>query len=365
MKQTGYILLLGSSLLLAACSGPRGGAADPYADPGTPPPPVITDPTVAPAVRLSEPDPSGLITINVAGMAAAGGSLRTADLRDAFTVVEDGIVKGITVEAIGGGTRAGADIAFVLDTTGSMSSQIAGVRDSIISFADFLDSSGLDVQLSAVTFGDAFDTVREGSSSSGSSLGGSVPPSFDRNERPTLALTADIGAFQGFIGEQRATGGAGAPENALGALQFAYENLDWRPAAQCILVVITDQVAWTDVSNTDGIPADSRWYPPAPADVLAQVRGDCVVHVIAAHFDPDRLDDSRYSMAGLTGPEATGGVFTELTSGLDLTELPLGDVLASGHVIRYRGTVDGSEHSVRVVVDDGDLRGETTVNAVY
>lgn len=363
MKQTAYILLLGGSLLLAACSGPRTGTADPYADPGTPPPAVITDPTVTPAIRLSEPDSGGLISINVAGM--SGSSLRTADLRNAFTVVEDGIVKGITVEAIGEGTRAGADIAFVLDTTGSMSSQIAGVRDSIISFADFLDSSGLDVQLAAVTFGDAFDTMREGSTSSGSSLGGSEPPSFDRSERPTLALTPDIGAFQGFIGEQRATGGGGAPENALGALQFAYENLSWRTAAQCIMIVITDQVAWTDVSNTDGIPADSRWYPPAPADVLAQVRGDCVVHVIADYFDPDSLGDSRYSMAGLTGPEATGGVFTELTRDLDLTELPLGDVLASGHVIRYRGTVDGSEHIVRVVVDDGDLRGETTVSAVY
>src|SRR5690606_3985797 len=111
---------------LAACSQPQAdgpGGADPYADPGIAPPPPITDPTVAPAARLGTPDSNGIISINVAGMAAGEGSaLSVAQASDMFTVVEDGVVKGITVEEIGsGGSRAGADVVFVFDTTGSMS----------------------------------------------------------------------------------------------------------------------------------------------------------------------------------------------------------------------------------------------------
>ncbi len=370
MKQTTYLIFAGVALFLASCSRAPADTNDPYADPGTPPPPTITNPTVHPAMSLSAPDANDLVTINVAGMVARDSSaLSTAQLRDMFTVVEDGVVKGITVAEIGDGTRAGADIAFVFDTTGSMAAQIAGVKESIIDFANYLDSSGLDVQLGSITFGDAFDTVVADSSSSGVSLSGSVPPSFDRSERPSLQLTADVTAFQTFIEEQSAAGGNQTPENALGALAYAHQAMNWRAGAQCILVVITDAVAWSHVNPGDGIAAGSMWYPPTAADTLADLRGDCVVHVISPAFS-DSLPEAHHDMALFTGVDGTGGVFVEraryATEPLDLTELPISDVLASGYVVRYRATVDGTEHTVRLVVDDGaDLRGESTRTVAY
>lgn len=369
MKQTTYLIFAGVALFLASCSRAPTDTNDPYADPGTTPPATITDPTVHPAMSLSTPDSDDLVTINVAGMVARDSTaLSTAQLRDMFTVVEDGVVKGITVDEIGDGTRAGADIAFVFDTTGSMAAQINGVKESIIEFANYLDVSGLDVQLGSITFGDAFDTVVADSSSSGVSLSGSVPPSFDRSERPSLQLTTDVTAFQAFIEEQRAVGGNQTPENALGALAYAHEAMNWRAGAQCILVVITDAVAWSNVSPGDGIPADSMWTPPAAADTLADLRGDCVVHVISPVFST--IPEAHHDMASFTGVDGTGGVFVERdryeTDPLDLTALPIGDVLASGYVVRYRGTVDGTEHTVRLVVDDGAaMRGETTRIATY
>lgn len=367
MKQTTYLIFAGVALFLASCASAPRDTEDPYADPGTPPPPTISDRTVTPAMSLSAPDSNRLITINVAGMTAReSGVLSTTQVRDMFTVVEDGVVKGITVDEIDRDTRAGADIAFVIDTTGSMAAQITGVRESIIDFAAHLDSSGLDVQLGTVTFGDAFDTVNAGTTSSGESLIGSAPPSFDGFERPTFDLTSDVSAFQSFIGEQTARGGGGWPENGLGALHFAYESLSWRAGAQCILIVITDAQAWSDVNPGDSIPTDSRWHPPAPAAALADVSGDCVVHVIGPEIATDSLPANQFDMAEFSG--AASGLFVNLSdlSGFDLTELPIGDVLASGYVVRYRATVDGSEHTVRLVVDDGaDLRGETTRTVAY
>ncbi len=368
MKRAIYVIIAGVALILAGCGQQpeAGGGADPYADPGTAPPATIENPTVRPSFTPSEPDANNLVTLNVAGMAAGEAGLGSLDLRSTFTVVEDSVVKGITVEEIGGGVRAGADIAFVFDTTSSMLSAIDSVKDGILEFAEYLDSSGLDVRLGSVTYGDAFDTLAAGSTLLGESLAGDEPPAFDSDDRPTFPLSEDIASFQAFISDQTARGGWALAENGLGALQFARDNLDWRVGAQCILIVITDVYSWSDINPGDGIPADSRWQPPAPADVIADLSGDCVVHVLSPEYDYE-LQDRHFDMAQLTGAEATGGTHVEFNKDdvFDLTALPISDILASGYLVTYRATVDGSEHEVRLVVDDGEMRGETTRSVTY
>lgn len=362
MKRFLVVLTLASAVLLAACGS--NAPHDPYADPGTPPPPPVVDPTVNPAMRLSAPNAAGIITLNVAGMTSdADRSPGTGD----FTVVEDGVVKGITVERISGSSRAAADIAFIVDTTGSMNYAIDSVKDSIIGFVDFLDGSGLDVRVGAVTFGDAYDTRAVGSMSTGTSLRGDEPPAFDQDERPTFPLTSNIEAFKAFIGEQDAQGGGYFPENSLGATVFAAENLSWRPDAQCVLIVITDNSSWNH--ENPGDPITPHWYPPSPEQALETLNtNNCVAHVIGPVIDTSwwPLPDNEYDMAGLTGVPGTGGVFMELeSSGFSLTELPISSVLSSGYLVRYRGTINNEEHEVRLVVRSGDIRGETTSTATY
>ncbi len=362
------LIPLAAMLVLAACSPSGEPVDDPYADPGTPPPPTITDPTVGVAFSMSEPAAGDIITLNVPGFApveeAEGLSTSAADM---FTVVEDGVVKGIIAEEIDGGTRAAADIAFVFDTTGSMGGALRSVITSIIGFADHLDSSGLDVRLGAVTFGDAFDTKAEGSTSPGT--GSNPPPAFDPTERPMFALTDDSDSFREFIQSQTASGGGFAAENAVGALSHAHGALDWRAGAQCVLILITDIYAWeapdpgSQITEIGG-PITEPWIPPSSASVVNSLRGDCVVHVIAT---------SRSATAGavhtsvFTGTAGTGGVYHEWDGReFDLSELPITGTLTSGYVVRYRGTVDGSEHEVRLVVDDGAARrGEHTRTATY
>ena len=359
---------LGLALVLAACGGPAP-VDDPYAAPGTAPPPTITDPTIATSGSVApRPGSADLIDINVAGFAAPSGFVSALDLPllDAgdFVVVEDGVVKGITVERIGGDVRAAADIAFVFDTTGSMGSALSSVQEGIIEFVEFLDERGLDLRVGAVTFGDAYDTMSATSTRTGESISGWTPPSFDTQERPSFQLSTDFEAFRTFIEDDSPRGGGDAAENAVGALEFAFDTLEWRPGAQRILIVIMDIYSHNDV--TWPTTWDDRWKPSNPDDVLAKLRGQATVHVVSPDY-PSGAPGSFTDMSMFAGASGTGGSFFPWAFGtFDLTELPIAETAAGGYGVTYRGTRDGSEHTVRVVIDDGDsIRGEFTVDATY
>ncbi|MDZ7708241.1 MAG: vWA domain-containing protein [Trueperaceae bacterium] len=290
MKPVAKLLsILVVAVLAAACTS-EGGGSDPYADPGTPPPDPITDPTVATSGSIGPSDEGGdLMEINVAGFTEPEtGSLSVAQLAElpasAFTVVEAGTVKGITVERIGGEVRAAADVVFVFDTTFSMGSGLDSVQDSIIAFADHLDGAGLDVRLGAVTFGDAFDTVADVDTPvRGTSLEDRTPPTFDGNVRPTLPLTDDYDAFQTFVTDDSPRGGGDNPENAIGALDFAATDLDWRAGAQKTLIVVTDVCSHTDTtfeSEFSSYAGWEGWAPPATDDLLSDLSGNSTVHVV-------------------------------------------------------------------------------------
>lgn len=353
--------------LLAACN--PGSPVDPYADPGTEPPPPVEDPTITTSGSVSESSKGGdLLDINVAGFAAPGEDA-VPDLTESdFTVVEDGTVKGITVERIGGSTRAAADIVFVFDTTGSMGSGLNSVQDSIISFSEYLDDAGLDVRLGAVTYGDAFDTVADvDSPARGESLRRDTPPSFDTSVRPSFDLSTDFAAFQSFIADDSPRGGGDGPENGTGAVNAAYDELSWRSGAQRIMIVITDICSHTDATfeSTFGTAA-SHWQPPATEDLIDKLQGNATVHVVGpeSHFCGEEYPN----MNVLTGASGTGGAFYawDGSSEFDLSTLPIAEAASGGYIVTFRGTRDGEEHEVRVVIDDsGSIRGEFTINPTY
>ena len=361
---------LAIALVLGACTPVA--PADPYADPGTAPPAAITDPTIATSGSIApRPGSASLMNINVAGFAdPTSGGLPDLGSSD-FTVVEDGVVKGITVTPIGGTTTAAADIVFVFDTTGSMFGALNSVQDSIIAFVDFVSDRGLDVRVGAVTFGDAFDT-QDVAGTRGVSLRGDTPPAIDWAERPTFPLSSDYDAFRTFIEGDSARGGGDTPENGVGALAFAYEEMDWRAGAQKILIVIIDTCSHNDVTFPDVFgPGYDDWLPPNPADLLAQLQGNAVVHSVSPLnvLEEDWFCDASHTdMAMFTGVAGTGGIHVPVAFGMfdfDLTELPIAEV-AGGYIVTFRGTRDGSLHTVRVVIDDdGDIRGEFTIEATY
>ncbi|MCA0446897.1 MAG: VWA domain-containing protein [Bacteroidetes bacterium] len=105
------------------------------------------------------------------------------------------------------------DLVFVLDVTGSMTDEIASVRNNIIEFTDSLKAKNSDFRLGMVTFGDEI--------------------------RGVYPFTRDVEAFKTLVGNQTATGGNDIPENSLGALGRASE-FPFRPTAKRMFIWITD-----------------------------------------------------------------------------------------------------------------------------
>lgn len=247
------------------------------------------------------------------------------------------------------------------------------LQDSIVAFTDFLDNEGLDVRLGAITVGDAYDTSNSPVTIPGAvSLRGDAPPEFDSTVRPSFPFSTDFAAFKTFVQSNVADGGNDAPENTLGALEFAHDQFDWRAGAQKVLIVITDVCSHNETTFSREFESYSNaahWMPPVAMALIADLKGNATVHVVAP-ADPgcafSTLGDYT-NMADLTGVDGTGGVFVDWDlAAFDLTTLPIAEATAGGYLITYKGLRDGSEHQVRVVINNHDgIRGELTFTQIY
>lgn len=125
--------------------------------------------------------------------------------------------------------RPQADIVFVLDVTGSMQSQIDGLKAGIGTFARDLEAAKVDGRFACVAFRDL------------------TMPEPDPVTFPALRVlkfngetfTGDAGTFRNEVGKQRASGGGDDPESSLEAIIEA-SKLDFRKGAVRTLILITD-----------------------------------------------------------------------------------------------------------------------------
>lgn len=116
--------------------------------------------------------------------------------------------------------RKRADIAIVIDTTGSMNDAIYGVRNSVIKFAEILAQSGLDVMIGVVPYDDRVNPPLIG-----------ISPGY-------LNLSTPVEARDYVAKITRTDGGS---EVAYNAILFAVQNMNWRPASQKIIIIVTDE----------------------------------------------------------------------------------------------------------------------------
>ena len=138
-----------------------------------------------------------------------------------FSISEDGVEQlgcfDVTPPDSGGGVRA-ADVVFLIDTSGSMGSQITAVRENANALADGLQAEGIDYRLGLVQFGQSADTGAP------RIIGG--------------GLTADVDTFKGWVAGLVASGGV---EPGFWAIRLAIENYSFRPGAQKIFILISDE----------------------------------------------------------------------------------------------------------------------------
>lgn len=356
-------------------------------DPGTSPPPTKLGPLKPACAVSTTPGNPSRIKVNVGGLIIPGTTTPVTYTTSNLSIVENGVVKGIKITPLGS-TSLGTDIVFVIDVTGSMAGTINGVKESITSFLKNLKDRKLDVQCGAIAYSDNND-VRIPRSVNG------IVSDTDPGAFAVVGfhgLTANIdstGPMYKFIDSLRAGWkgyyGGDLPEGGFDALWYAFQNFSWRSGAQRIFIVLTDISSWGLYASPGSGTSRSPWRTDSLAQVLS---GRAAVHVVSPDTNYMRsynegYTTGAYDMHWLATPgtfkqksvsytsNGTGGIWTNIyggsTSGkVDLTSLPITAAAASSALVEFvTSKADGTEKTIRVVVDIGTNNGEVIIKAVY
>jgi molecular chaperone DnaK len=126
------------------------------------------------------------------------------------------VQKGVRLD-----TSFNVDIIFTIDTTGSMSSYIAGVKDTCKQFASILQSSNVNYRLALVGFGDE--------------LIGEMPSIYN--------FTESVNTFKDNVTNCPETGGGDEPESQFDAIIKSAALFNVESNAKRIIILITDASA--------------------------------------------------------------------------------------------------------------------------
>jgi hypothetical protein len=224
------------------------------------------------------------------------------------------------------------DIAIILDVTGSMWNAIEGAKNSIISFANSLASSGLDVKIGVVPFDDYVN-----------------PPS-DIDVKPGFLNLTSPASAQEYVASLYAGYGGDDPENPYDAIMFAATALEWRPGAQRIMIVITDAPAHY---KGDGTP----FAHFTKNEMLSTLVGYFVIH---GAFVPGWYyseSDTDFSDPGDVRElcQKTGGVikYTDTSGNVDLMGLGIVEYVTSSWIVTFESDSPASTHTVEIFYAKG------------
>lgn len=232
---------------------------------------------------------------------------------DNLLLFEDGKAQGFALlketEA-----RIGADIVFLVDVTGSMGTEIQGIKNSMTAFLNDLTAAGIDVKVGIVPYGDyaPSDPAHEGTT---------FVPAYLGLVDPDDAAT--------YTQQLLAYGGGDGPENAYGAIMFAWNNMAWRPGSQRIFIMLTDAFS----HYTGDQPVTIPWPSPptndfepkyTKTDVLSAILGYATFHIIASTGTYYSIGDTDFTHPG--DPRE----IADFTGGLIIYQNPSGEPDLSG-----------------------------------
>lgn len=299
------------------------------------------------APTLPSPDGGGAGTYQVP-VTPGGAGLTAEQLPDNlkaanFTVTLDGKPTRV-INAQRSATSA-LFLCFIIDTTGSMSGTINGVKSSIQAFADSF--AGRPVTWAGVEYGDA------------TPLDGSV--TWD-SSRTKFDPSTNLNAFKDWIGTLTARGGGDGPENPLDCLmetKLAGSNgYGWHIPADAAryYIVLTDIGAHERGDGTD-------FCSYTGAEVLAAFRGWAIVNCVSPDLSrywttPSAVKSNEPGVAPATyasgygwdvreladgGPAdkrthpGTGGIWMEMpySGSVDLTTLGISALASESYAVTF------------------------------
>lgn len=180
------------------------------------------------------------------------------------------------------------DLAFVLDTTGSMSEEIASVKATIQKVASSLQSSQLQVRVGMIEYKDRVDPF----------------------VTKPYAFTTNLGAFSRTIAGIEASGGGDYPEDMNAGIHAALTSLEWSPRAVARMAfVIADAPPHLDYANDPDYAAEMKNAAHRGIQLFGvaasgmDALGQAVMRQMAEYTGATEM----FVLRGGAGPQSTGG----------------------------------------------------------
>jgi len=188
------------------------------------------------------------------------------------------------------------DIAFVLDTTGSMSEEIREVKETLRRVSDTLGARGVKVRIGLVEYkdkGDEFVTK-------------------------TYPMTHDIASFSRTVSHIQASGGGDMPENANEGIEVALRDLTWSTQSVARLAfVIADAPPHLDYPDAQAYGASAKDASKRGIQIFTVATsgmdelGQAVFRQIAQFTGGTNM----FVLRGGAGPQSTGAGDAESSCG--------------------------------------------------
>ena len=232
--------------------------------------------------------------------------------------------------------KVSTDIMFVLDTSGSMSDAIDGVKESLKAFISYLNIIGLDVHTGVVPFDDG------------------VPA---RAIRKAWKNLSELESTSNYIGKLYADGGDDTPENPYTAIAFAYNNADWRLNSEKILVLLTDAPGH-DPSDRGDAGSGAKYYKN---DVIKMIKGHSVLHSI---LSPGYFEESDRYFNSSDDPREisvqTDGIiaYTKSNGKVDLTKSGILSIIENSYFVMFENP-EGSLDDVEIIFETSEGMGDS------
>jgi Mg-chelatase subunit ChlD len=245
----------------------------------------VTLPTAASGRAILFPRAEGLRGRELTATARCQGQT----VRQSFDVNDDadGVVQLRLSQPRDLPARPIVDVAFVLDTTGSMSEEIAAVKDTIRAVTSQLDRSQVTFRLGMVEFRDIGDQ-------------------FVTRVHP---FNADLREFSQQVSDVTADGGGDTPENVNAGLRSAVEELAWRSDSVARLAFLVGDAPphldYQDVSYASTMREAA--HRGIKVHTIAASGMDVVGQVVWRQVAQYTGGRNMFVLRGGAGPQSTGG----------------------------------------------------------
>lgn len=264
-----------------------------------------------------------------------------------FKLFEDSKAQGfnLTKES---STRKNVDIAFIIDTTGSMSSAIEGVKSSVTSFIATLTSEGYNAKVAIIPYDDD-------------------APSAEISVTPKWQDFTDSASALDYVSKLYASGGGDGPENPYAGIMYAWQNASWRAGSQRVIVLITDARSHYKSEANPGGASGNALYDKS--EILKAIQGYATIHGVfvpgyyytQSATDFSNPDDPRELCV------ETGGLvkYTNSSGNLDLNTLGITQYVSSSWIITFESDSAQATHTVSLYFDDGTKQGMVEKQIAY